>query len=101
MAQSLSQEDVLNVAKLARVALCEAEVVSFQNSLSKILSFVEILNEADTSSVEPMTYAMEIENVFREDVVTQSLSVEAALANAPETDGRYFEVPAILDGESS
>ena len=100
MSETLSEEDVQKVARLARITLKDDEVAMFQKSLSSVLGYVEILNEVDTTDVEPMTYAIETHNVFREDVVTESLPRDVALSNAPKADDSYFLVPAILDAES-
>jgi aspartyl-tRNA(Asn)/glutamyl-tRNA(Gln) amidotransferase subunit C len=67
--------------------------------LGDILAYMEKLNELDTSNVEPMMHALPMTNVFREDEVQPSLDREAALMNAPKTDGEYFLVPRILDTE--
>jgi aspartyl-tRNA(Asn)/glutamyl-tRNA(Gln) amidotransferase subunit C len=56
-----------------------------------------MLNEVDTDDVEPMAHAVEVTNVLREDAVRESLPREAALANAPKTDGECFLVPPILE----
>jgi aspartyl-tRNA(Asn)/glutamyl-tRNA(Gln) amidotransferase subunit C len=65
--------------------------------LARILDYVEMLNEVDTDDVEPMAHAVEVTNVLREDAVRESLPREAALANAPKTDGECFLVPPILE----
>ncbi|GIX04051.1 MAG: aspartyl/glutamyl-tRNA(Asn/Gln) amidotransferase subunit C [Planctomycetaceae bacterium] len=97
MPQELSREVVLKVARLARLALTEDEIRDFSQQLGRVLEYMDRLQELDTSQVEPLVHAIEITNVLREDVVCPSLPREAALANAPKTDGQYFLVPAILD----
>jgi aspartyl-tRNA(Asn)/glutamyl-tRNA(Gln) amidotransferase subunit C len=94
----LTRADVLKVASLARLKLTEAELEDSTAKLSQILDYVALLNEADTEDVEPMVHAVELSNVFREDVVEPSLPQQAALANAPKSDGRFFLVPQILEG---
>lgn len=98
MGEPLSRDDVLKVAMLARLKLSEAEVERIAAQLGDVLNYVEVLNEIDTEDVEPMAHAVELSNVFREDVARESLPREAALANAPKSDGRYFLVPQILEG---
>ncbi|MBR9802497.1 Asp-tRNA(Asn)/Glu-tRNA(Gln) amidotransferase subunit GatC, partial [bacterium] len=66
--------------------------------LRSILDYVEILNQVETDNVEPLAHPIEVQNVFRDDEPTPMLSREDALKNAPNTDGKYFLVPAILDG---
>ena len=97
MAVPLSRADVAKVAHLARLRLGDEELDRITVQLGAILGYVERLSEVDTEGVEPLAHAVERTNVFREDVETPMLPREAALANAPKTDGRYFLVPQILD----
>jgi aspartyl-tRNA(Asn)/glutamyl-tRNA(Gln) amidotransferase subunit C len=92
-----SPEQVGKVAHLARLEFSNDECERFSRQLADILTYVELLNEVDTADVEPMAHAIELTNVLRDDVAQPSLPREQALANAPQTDGRYFLVPAILD----
>lgn len=94
----LDRATVLKVASLARLQLTDAEVDAFASQLSGILDYVAMLDELDTSHVEPMVHAVELANVLRPDVVTPSLPRAAALANAPKADGKYFLAPAIIEG---
>lgn len=95
---SLPRETVLKAAQLARLQLSPAEVEEFTQQLGAILDYVSRLDQLDTRAVEPMVHAIELVNVFREDVPVPSLPRAAALSNAPKTDGKYFLVPAILEG---
>jgi aspartyl-tRNA(Asn)/glutamyl-tRNA(Gln) amidotransferase subunit C len=97
MSDPLSRSDVERVALLARLKLTSAQLDRYTAQLQKVLGYVEILNELDTGEVEPMAHAIERVNVFRDDVVERSLPREAALANAPKTDGKAFLVPPILE----
>jgi len=90
-------EDVRKVAALARLSLSDEELATYGEQLTKILKYVEVLNEVDLDGVEPMPHAVELQNVFRQDVRQPSLDRSAALANAPKTDGKYFQVPQILE----
>lgn len=94
----LSPADVQKVALLARLKLTEAELDDCANKLGQILDYFTLLNEVDTAGVEPMVHAVEMSDVFREDEVRPSLPRQAALANAPKTDGEFFLVPQILEG---
>ncbi|MGQ0635621.1 MAG: Asp-tRNA(Asn)/Glu-tRNA(Gln) amidotransferase subunit GatC [Planctomycetaceae bacterium] len=98
MPAKLTRADVLKVATLARLRLSDAEVADCTAKLGRILDYVALLNEVNTDDVEPLAHAVELTNVFRDDTVLPSLPREAALANAPHTDGRFFLVPQILDG---
>jgi len=99
MAANLTRADVLKVARLGRLKLTEAEVADYTTKLGNILSYVDSLNEVDTTDIEPMVHAVELSNVFRADAVVPSLPRTAALQNAPKTDGQFFLVPQILDAE--
>lgn len=93
----ISREQVEHVAKLARLAVTDEEKGVFARQLSSILTYVETLNRLDTSTVEPTSHVLPIQNVFREDEVRPSLSREQAFANAPDTDGGCFRVPKIIE----
>jgi aspartyl-tRNA(Asn)/glutamyl-tRNA(Gln) amidotransferase subunit C len=97
MSVQLSRDDVAKVALLSRLQLEDAELDRMTEQLVAILGYVERLGEVDTSGIEPMAHAVERTNVFRDDVETPMLPLEAALSNAPKTDGHYFLVPQIFD----
>ncbi len=99
MAEHITRNEVLKVAHLARLKLDPQEVDQFTAQLSQVLGYVARLGELETDEVEPMAHAVELTNVFREDEITPSLPVHAAVSNAPKTDGRFFLVPPILDTE--
>jgi aspartyl-tRNA(Asn)/glutamyl-tRNA(Gln) amidotransferase subunit C len=92
----LSREDVKHIALLSRLHLSNEEIDLFSNQLSKILDFVEKLNELNTEGIDPKFQIIPPENVLREDVVGLSLSKEKTMLNAPETDGNYFIVPKVV-----
>jgi aspartyl-tRNA(Asn)/glutamyl-tRNA(Gln) amidotransferase subunit C len=99
---SLSADDVRWVAHLARLELSDAELETMTRQLSAIVGYVDQLRQVDTEGVEPLAHALEVHNVFRGDDSAPSLSVEEALANAPDrrkdAEGRqYYGVPAVLD----
>jgi len=100
MAEKIDKAQVKKVAMLARLELTEAEVEEFTGQLSAILDYMEKMNELDTESVQPLAHCLPISNVFREDVVKDSLGTEKTLANAPQRDGEFFKVPKILDDSS-
>ncbi|MCA9050509.1 MAG: Asp-tRNA(Asn)/Glu-tRNA(Gln) amidotransferase subunit GatC [Planctomycetaceae bacterium] len=90
-------DEVRKVAALARLSLSDEELATFGGQLTQILDYVRLLDEVDLTDAEPMPHAIELQNVFRDDVRQASLDREDALANAPKTDGRFFQVPQILD----
>ena len=93
----LTADEVAHVAKLARIALSSAEIDTYRKQLAGILGYVRQLQEVDLAGVQPLTNPLEATNMLRTDEVSPSLNREAALAVAPETDGRYFLVPEILE----
>ncbi len=96
MSTQLPEDDVLKVASLSRLKLSETEVNALGKQMGSVLKYIAMLDELDTESIEPMAHAIEISNVFREDQLQESLPRDKALSNAPQTDGNYFLVPAIL-----
>jgi aspartyl-tRNA(Asn)/glutamyl-tRNA(Gln) amidotransferase subunit C len=94
---TLSRSDVEHVAHLARLGLTEAELTRLEVQLNHILDQYAILAELPTDDIPPTAQTIELENILREDVVRPSLPVEAVLANAPDRQGEFIVVPAILD----
>jgi aspartyl-tRNA(Asn)/glutamyl-tRNA(Gln) amidotransferase subunit C len=93
----ISVEQVEHVAHLARLALNEAEKQQFTEQLNAILAYMEQLNEVSTADVAPTSHVLDLVNVFREDTAYQTLDVEDALRNAPESTHQYFVVPRIVE----
>jgi aspartyl-tRNA(Asn)/glutamyl-tRNA(Gln) amidotransferase subunit C len=93
---SISRQDIEKVALLARLQLDESEIESMTEQLAKVVAYVDFLAEVNTDGVEPMAHAVEVTNVFGDDVVGPSLPRETALANAPHHDDRGYLVPAVL-----
>ncbi len=87
----------MHVASLSRLRVEASETESYQEELDKIISYMDILTSVDTKNTPPTTYALPMENVFREDVPKESLSRELALSNAPEEEDGYFKVPRVLE----
>ena len=92
----IHKQEVLQVARLARLALSEEEAEAFTGQLDAILGYVEKLNELDTAGVAPTAHVVAMENVLREDRVESSLPRDQALANAPDARDGFFRVPRIL-----
>ncbi|MCA1766354.1 MAG: Asp-tRNA(Asn)/Glu-tRNA(Gln) amidotransferase subunit GatC [Desulfobulbaceae bacterium] len=92
----ISIDEVKYVAGLARLELSSQEAEEMAAELDQILSYVDKLNELDTSAVEPTTHAISITNAFREDQLRESLAREKALANSPRQNGEAFVVPKII-----
>lgn len=88
-------KDVEHVAKLARLELTEEEKVKFSKQLGDILTYAEQMNEIDTTGIEPMSHAIPVVNVFREDKVECELTREELMMNAPMEENGFFRVPKI------
>jgi aspartyl-tRNA(Asn)/glutamyl-tRNA(Gln) amidotransferase subunit C len=93
----LSNEEVKHIAKLSRLALTEDEAAEYASQLSQIIEYVEQLNNLDTSCVEPTSHVMRLDNVLVDDIPGTSLPREEALRNAPDTDGKFYRVPKIIE----
>ena len=91
----ISIDDVKHVAKLARLELSEDEITQFSKQLGGILEHVAQMNEIDTTGVEPMSSAIPIINVMREDEVKYEQTKEELMKNAPEEEAGFFKVPKI------
>ena len=94
---SVTIDDVRKVAKLARLSFSEEEEARLVTDLNQMLAYVASLNELDTSQVAPTTHVLPLSNVFRQDEPTESLSQEAALANAPRSGHGHFRVPKVIE----
>jgi aspartyl-tRNA(Asn)/glutamyl-tRNA(Gln) amidotransferase subunit C len=90
---------VRHLADLARIALSDEEVEKLAGQLSAIVDSVEAVRRVAGEDVPPTSHPIPLGNVFREDVVGQTLSTEQALAGAPDHDGSRFRVSAILGEE--
>jgi aspartyl-tRNA(Asn)/glutamyl-tRNA(Gln) amidotransferase subunit C len=93
----LGQEQVLHIARLARLGLTADEVERMSEQLSNILENFEILNKVDTTGVPPTAQPNALTNVMKDDVVKPSLPQDEVLANAPQRDGDYFKVKIVLE----
>jgi aspartyl-tRNA(Asn)/glutamyl-tRNA(Gln) amidotransferase subunit C len=87
---------VEKLAHLARLKFDDAGKEDIKNDLQKMISFVEKLNELDTTGVEPLLHMSSNVNILREDEVTGSISREEALKNAAVHDEQFFKVPKVI-----
>jgi aspartyl-tRNA(Asn)/glutamyl-tRNA(Gln) amidotransferase subunit C len=90
----IDRDQVLHVARLARLRLEGEEVERMARELSGILDHVDRIAALDLDEVEPTSHVVALENVLREDRPRASLSREEALANAPDSDQGSFKVPS-------
>ena len=93
----ITKEEVLYVARLARLDLEADAIDKFAGQIDEILDYIEKLNQVDTEGVKATSHAISLTNAFREDVQRQHLERERALANAPEEEEGQFVVPKIID----
>ena len=97
MANIISDETIEYVGILAKLELSEEEKEQAKKDRANMLDYIDTLNELDTSGVEPMSHVFPVNNVFREDVVTNEDDREEILANAPEAKDGAFVVPKTFD----
>lgn len=93
----ITKETIEHVANLARLNLSEEEKSTLALDMEQIISYVDKLNELDTSQVEPTNHVIPISNVFREDKSEASYPREKILANAPSSENGCFKVPKIVE----
>jgi len=89
----IERDEVLHVARLARLELNDAEVMRFQEQLSAILEAVARVSELDLSDVPPTAHPLDLENAWAEDEPRPCLPAGEVFANAPDRDGDYFRTP--------
>jgi aspartyl-tRNA(Asn)/glutamyl-tRNA(Gln) amidotransferase subunit C len=96
----ISREDVLKVATLANLELSDAEVDTYRGHLDDILTYIDKLNEVDTSGVEPLTQVVAVsadDATLREDVIERCDVITEVLEGAPDPDAPYFRVPRVIE----
>jgi len=91
---AISRDEVLHVARLARLALTDEEVERLTGELDAILEAVGIVSELDLAEIEPTSHPLDLVNVWADDEPRPSLPLEDVLANAPEAEDGLFRVPA-------
>lgn len=94
---ALSQHEVAHVARLARLRLTDEELERMRSQLSDILAAIELLQEVDVSGVAPTAQVTKLVTVLRPDVTAEALTLQEALANAPDQQDGMFRVKAVFD----
>ena len=94
---SVDEKTVRHVAKLARIAMSDAEIAALVPELNQILGWVDQLAEVDTDGVEPLTAVIEQKLRLRDDVVTDGDLRDQVLANAPDAQHGFFAVPKVIE----
>lgn len=92
----ITTEEAQKIALLSRLSFADEDLEKMRDSMNSILTYMEELNQYDTTDVAPTVHAVEQYNVMREDVPHQSFKNEEALMNAPEKEDGYFKVPKII-----
>ena len=93
----IDRTTVDKIAHLARLKLSDEQSEEMKGKMEQILSWMEKLNELDTTGVEPLTHMSAEINHLREDVVGPQLSKEDALRNAPSKTNGFFQVPRVIE----
>jgi aspartyl-tRNA(Asn)/glutamyl-tRNA(Gln) amidotransferase subunit C len=93
----INLETIDKIAHLARLEVKEEDKQGLLDDMNNILTFMDKLNEVDTSGVEPLVYMTDEVNVLREDEVKQEISRAEALQNAPKQDGKFFRVAKVIN----
>lgn len=97
MANIISDETIEYVGILAKLELSDEEKEQAKQDMGKMLDYIDMLNELDTEGVEPMSHVFPVNNVFREDIVTNEDESELTLKNAPEKKDGAFQVPKTVE----
>ena len=97
MANIISDETIDYVSILAKLELSDEEKEQAKKDMGRMLDYIDKLGELDTDDVEPMSHVFPIQNVFREDVVSNSDTREELLSNAPEQKDGMFMVPRTFE----
>ena len=87
---------IANLSRLAKLKFDSKSAEKIKSDLNTILKFVDIISKTDTNSLKPLIYISEETNVLRKDEVTNQVSQEDALKNAPGKDSDYFKVPTVI-----
>jgi aspartyl-tRNA(Asn)/glutamyl-tRNA(Gln) amidotransferase subunit C len=94
---AITREEVRHVATLFRLGLSEEDIARFQEQLSQIIDYFQILQQVDTEGVEPTSHTLALENVMRDDEPRPSFPPDDILANAPFREDSFFRVRAVLE----
>ena len=97
MKNTISNETIDYVSILAKLELSEEEKETAKKDIAKMLDYIDKLNELDTDGIEPMSHIFEMQNVFREDVITNTDNSALVLQNAPGVKNGMYKVPRIME----
>ncbi len=94
---AITREDVQHVAMLFRMGLSEEDIAKFQQQLSQIIDYFQVLQQVDTEGVPPTSHTLPLESVMRDDEPRPSYPTEDILSNAPLSEGGFLRVRAVLE----
>lgn len=94
---SIDQDTVRRIARLARIRVEDADLPRLEGELNSILRWIEMLNEVDTTNVEPMTSVVKMSMKMRDDVVTEGEDPVAVTGNAPRVEDDFYVVPKVVE----
>ena len=94
---AITREEVRHVAMLFRMALSDEEIAKFQQQLSQIIDYFQVLQQVDTEGVPPTSHPVSLENVMRSDEPRPSYPPDDVLTNAPQSERGFFRVRAVLE----
>ena len=92
----ISKKEIQHIAKLAKLQFQESEEEILANDMSRMIDYIDTLNQVDTSTTPPLTHVHDLSHKVRSDSVQQRITHEDALKNAPDSDGEYFHVPKVI-----
>ena len=93
----ITSDEIRHLALLCRIAMTDEDVDMMRDQMSNILNNIDVLNQVDTDGVEPTGHSVDLVSVMREDEVTPASPIEDILANAPEREGDFIRVRAVLE----
>ena len=93
----ITSEEVRHLSVLTRINMTDEEVEIMRDQMADILDSIEVLREVDTDGIEPTAHSVGLDSVMREDVSSDSISLEDALSNAPLIEGDFIRVRAVLE----
>ncbi len=93
----IGEDEIKGIARLARIAIDDEDIVRYAGQLSQILSYVEAMNEVDTTGIEPLAHAIDAVATTRPDAVTEAVDRAALQAGAPQVQEGYYLVPRVIE----
>ncbi|MCX8031025.1 MAG: Asp-tRNA(Asn)/Glu-tRNA(Gln) amidotransferase subunit GatC [Thermodesulfovibrionales bacterium] len=94
----LELHEVKHIARLARIDFTDEEIDKIRVQLNSVVDYIGKLNEVGTEGIEPTSHVIPLKNIFREDLLDNKvLTTNEILQNAPQTDGKFFIVPKIIE----